>query len=114
MEAWRWRWTQSISLFTLTIALDADWLWENRVVRHIHVKDFDGCPVDAHGRRRYLHPGEGNIDFHAVAETLKQRAFSGTVSLESSAVDPYGEVDLGRIDRSLSFLSSLASPYAER
>jgi sugar phosphate isomerase/epimerase len=98
----------------LTIALDADWLWENRVVGHIHIKDFDGCLVDANGRRRYLHPGEGNIDFHAVAETLKHRAFSGTVSLESSAVGPCGEVDFGRIDRSLSLLASLARPYAER
>lgn len=92
----------------LTILLDADWLWERRVIRHVHIKDFDGSLRDANGRRRYLHPGEGDIDFDAVARTLKRRTFTGTVSLESSAVGPNGEIDVPRIERSLSLLTSLA------
>jgi sugar phosphate isomerase/epimerase len=92
----------------LTVALDAEWLWERRVVRHIHIKDFDGSLRDTNGRRRYLHPGEGDIDFAAVVRTLRRRTFTGTISLESSAVGPTGEVDVRRIEGSLSLLSSLA------
>jgi sugar phosphate isomerase/epimerase len=93
----------------LTIALGSDWLWEHGVIRHMHIKDFDGSLRDANGRRRYLHPGDGKIDFAAVVRTLKRRAFTGTVSLESSAVGPNGDVDVRRIKQSLSLLTFLAS-----
>jgi sugar phosphate isomerase/epimerase len=93
----------------LSVALDEDWLWERRVVRHVHVKDFDGSLRDANGRRRYLHPGEGDIDFAAVVRALRRRAFAGTISLESSAVGPTGDVDVRRIEESLALLSSFVS-----
>jgi sugar phosphate isomerase/epimerase len=97
----------------LTIAFGANWLWERGVIRHIHIKDFDGSLRDANGRRRYLHPGEGDIDFDTLARTLKRRGFTGTVSLESSAVGPDGAVDVRRVEESLSLLRSLAGVSAD-
>ncbi|HCI79195.1 MAG TPA: hypothetical protein DHW02_05860 [Ktedonobacter sp.] len=80
-----------------------DWLWQNGRVSHVHIKDYDGKPfVD--GARRYLHPGEGNIDFERFFHNLKQRGFNGNVSLESPAVDATGQVAIKHIQQSLTFI----------
>lgn len=97
--------------------VDADWLWEgaqdnqkdsqSERVRHIHVKDYDGVPVSADGRRRYLHPGEGSIDFARLFAGLRERGFRGNVSLEASGVDATGVVHLERLHESLRALRRL-------
>jgi sugar phosphate isomerase/epimerase len=69
-------------------ALDADWLWEAGRVRHIHLKDYDGQQYDANNYRRYLHPGEGKLDFPRLFARLKERHFDGNLSLEASVVSP--------------------------
>lgn len=91
----------------LDAALIAPWLWEGRRVAHIHVKDYDGRMVSADGHRRYLHPGEGRIDFGGVFGAIHEHAFSGFVSLEASAVDRVGAVDLGRLQTSIAALRDL-------
>lgn len=93
----------------LDAALAADWLWHRPVVRHVHVKDYGGSLRGTDGLRRYLQPGEGELDFPAVIESLRERGFTGTLSLESSAVGPDGEVDVGRIERSLDYLADLVA-----
>ncbi len=92
----------------LEAALAAPWLWQDGRVRHLQIKDYDGALRDAAGRRRYLQPGEGRIDFIYLFEVLREWEFSGTVSLEAAAVDGDGRVDLARIDRSLKLLRWLA------
>ena len=92
----------------LEAALAAPWLWRDGRVRHLQIKDYDGALRDAAGRRRYLQPGEGRIDFIYLFEVLREWEFSGTVSLEAAAVDGDGRVDLARIDRSLKLLRWLA------
>lgn len=82
-------------------ALRSDWLWSNGSVQHIHIKDYDGQMFDTNGLRRYLHPGQGNIDFDHFFAVLKQRDFAGSISLEASAVTPDGSVDINCIQRSL-------------
>jgi sugar phosphate isomerase/epimerase len=85
----------------LGAAMQADWLWRDNRVRHVHVKDYDGRFVGPDKVRRYLHPGEGQIDFSMVFAALFERGFSGTVSLESPAVDRQGVVHLDKLNRSL-------------
>lgn len=80
-----------------------DWLWQNGRVSHIHIKDFDGTPF-ANGVRRYLHPGEGSIDFEQFFSNLKQCGFDGNLSLESPAVDANGHVAIERLQQSLSLI----------
>lgn len=85
-------------------ALSVDWLWHHDRVRHLHVKDYDGRMVGPDHKRRYLHPGEGNIDFDWLFTSLKERRFHGSLTLEASAIDNNGQVDLPRINHSLAFL----------
>lgn len=91
----------------LDIAFDEEWLWKDGKVNHIHFKDYDGSPVDAKGKRKYLHPGEGHLDFKKIASDLKSRDYAGTLSLESSAVDSSGLVDLARARKSLDAINRI-------
>ncbi len=63
--------------------------------------------VDQIGRRRYLHPGEGKIDFARFFRGLAQQGFNGSISLESSGVQPDRSIDISRVQKSLLFLRSL-------
>lgn len=92
---------------------DAAWLWEDQPVQgaqrvqrvqHVHIKDFDGHPFSAERKRRYLHPGEGYIDFPAFFAGLKKHDYRGNISLESPGIDAQGRVDIRRINESLAFV----------
>lgn len=85
----------------LNAALDATWLWQGNRVRHIHIKDYDGAMYSTDNYRRYLHPGEGMIDFPRFFAALRERDFDGFVSLEASGVNQDGKVDIGKLQRSL-------------
>ena len=88
-------------------ALAAEWLWQEPLVRHIHIKDFDSALFSRENNRRYLHPGEGEIDFARVFAVLKAHNFHGNISLEASAINADGIVDIQRIQQSLSLLRRL-------
>ncbi len=85
----------------------SSWLWSPRHIHHVHIKDFDGSPFTSDGRRRYLHPGEGTINFVRFFERLKERTYAGYISLESPAIDATGFVDIERIQNSLIFVRKL-------
>lgn len=85
-------------------ALHTDWLWEANRVLHIHIKDYDGAMYAADNSRRYLHPGEGIIDFTHFFSELKARGFDGYISLESSVVNADGTTDIDKLQRSLEWL----------
>ncbi len=84
-----------------------DWLWQEPLVRHAHIKDYDGEGFSADGSRRYLHPGEGGIDFARFFAGLEQHDFADTISLEAPAIDQRGHVDLARLRASLASLRGL-------
>jgi len=97
--------TEYLGLYhQLETALNSDWLWQGSRVRHIHIKDFDGHSFTDDQRRRYLHPGDGYIDFAHFFDALKQRGFAGNISLEASAMRRDGSVDLDRLRESLAML----------
>lgn len=85
----------------------ANWLWQDQRVRHVHIKDFDGMPSLPDGTRRYLHPGEGHIDFSAFFTQLKQHGFSGNISLEAAVIDREGRVDIEKLRTTLQLLRQL-------
>ncbi len=88
-------------------ALEADWLWTDGRVRHIHLKDYDGEQYTADGYRRYLHPGEGRLDFPHLFARLRERHFAGNLSLEASVVGPDGSRDLVKLHNTLESLNAL-------
>jgi sugar phosphate isomerase/epimerase len=91
----------------LDTALDAEWLWQGNRVRHIHIKDYDGAMYSTENYRRYLHPGEGKINFSQFFAALRERNFDGYISLEASVVDRDGNVDISKLQRSLIDLQRL-------
>jgi len=91
----------------LNTALTADWLWQENRVRHIHIKDYDGGLYSTDNFRRYLHPGEGCINFPKFFDTLRLRNFRGSISLETSVVNRDGIRDIQQLKKSLSILREL-------
>ena len=83
---------------------EAGWLWQEQRVRHVHIKDFNGHGLSSNGKRQYLHPGEGNIDFTSFFAGLRQHNFAGTVSLEAPAINGEGQVDIDKLQASLNFI----------
>ncbi|SRR6266487_2735520 len=78
-----------------------DWLWREPLVRHIHIKDYDGEGCSADGRRRYLQPGEGKINFERFFAGLSWCGFTGTISLEAPALSSDGLADVRRLQESI-------------
>ncbi|GAC1567793.1 MAG: hypothetical protein NVS3B14_14940 [Ktedonobacteraceae bacterium] len=91
----------------LEAALDAGWLWQDQRVRHIHIKDYDGSLYSTDNYRRYLHPGEGTIDFAHFFSSIKAHHFNGNISLEASIVNLDGTRDIDKLKRSLEQLRYL-------
>ena len=92
----------------LEAALDANWLWQDRRVDHIHIKDYDGALYSTDNYRRYLHPGEGTIDFPHFFAALKTHHYDGSISLEASIVNRDGTRDIEKLRRSLALLKKFA------
>lgn len=90
----------------LEAALDDDQLWASGAVDHVQIKDSDGSLLDEDGRRTYLHPGQGSADLEGFIRGLHARGYTGTVSLEASAVIDAESVDFGRIHESLTAIAS--------
>lgn len=79
----------------------ARWLWANGSVVHIHIKDFDGQLLDQRGRRRYLLPGLGTIDFERWFASLAETGYQHAITLEAPVVDDTGHVDVDAANASL-------------
>jgi len=94
----------------LEAAMQADWLWQHNRVRHVHIKDYDDGMHSTDNYRRYLHPGEGRINFSQLFEALRQRNFSGYISLETSVVNRDGTRDILQLKKSLTMLRQFVSP----
>ena len=92
----------------LAESIEADWLWEPRIVHHVHIKDFDGR-LWQDGRRRYLLPGEGTLDLQGFLAGLRQHAYTGGLTLEGTAVDDDGKLDPGRLTQMAAIVTELAS-----
>jgi sugar phosphate isomerase/epimerase len=88
----------------IEVVFATEWLWQQPLVRHVHIKDYDGQGFHEDGSRKYLHPGQGNIDFAHFFQRLKQHNFSGSISLEAPSIDKQGHVDINMLRESLDFM----------
>lgn len=93
----------------LETALDVGWLWQDQRICHIHIKDYDGAMYSTDNYRRYLHPGEGTIDFHHFFAALRARHYNGCISLEASIVNRDGTRDIEKLKHTLELLRRYAS-----
>jgi sugar phosphate isomerase/epimerase len=77
-------------------SIHADWLWADKRVRHVHLKDFDGR-LRGGALRRYLLPGEGRLDLQGFLTGLAERGYEGAITLEATARTESGELDQARL-----------------
>jgi sugar phosphate isomerase/epimerase len=92
----------------LEASLTAEWLWEDKFVHHVHLKDFDGR-MCREGKRRYLLPGEGTLDLQGFLSGLGQRGYGGAFTLEATAIDAEGQLDPTRLTKMAAVVVQLAS-----
>ncbi len=76
-------------------------MWDGSV-SHIHISDYNGGGANKGLIRPILHPGEGVIDFDAFFRGLPR--FGGTVTLESPVLSESGEIDVKKLNATLSYL----------
>ena len=75
-------------------------------IEHVHVSDFGGGYREFSALRPILHPGEGKIDFPALAGLLDRMGYAGSVTLESPVMGENGW-NVPKLGRTLSYLGSL-------
>jgi sugar phosphate isomerase/epimerase len=93
----------------LNDSIEADWLWSDKAVRHVHLKDFDGRLRDVDGRRRYLLPGEGTLDLQSFLAGLVERRYDGAITVEASALRDSGKLDQTRLDEIAAVIKQLSA-----
>lgn len=58
-------------------------VWGERL-GNVHVKDHDGRPFDAEGRRRYVNPGDGHLDYPWIFGRLHAAGYAGPLMFEGN------------------------------
>lgn len=69
-------------------------------IAHFHMNDSDPN-LFYDGRLQVLHMGEGTVDFDAIFALLKQTAYNGTVTVESTSVERDGTPQIDKMNKSL-------------
>jgi sugar phosphate isomerase/epimerase len=53
-------------------------------LQNVHCRDSDGSLLDEMGKRKYLNPGTGEVDFQSNLEVLHDRGYQGPLTVEVS------------------------------
>lgn len=80
----------------------------------IHIKDAGEALNDQNGKRIYLHPGEGVIDFDQVADHTVAAAHAIDWCLESSSVSADGSINGTQLQSDLIFMTETLARAEER
>lgn len=93
-------------MFEECLSENQAWLWQGPV-KHIHIGDFAGEPMDWESLRSCKHPREGKIDFEKFFAHLKKVGYDGTVTVESTAVAEDGSILTDKLNDTFAYLRSL-------
>ena len=73
------------------------WLWKDGHIRHYHVNDYGGGHMDW-ANLRTLPMGKGQVDFARFFEYIHEIDYNDTFTVESTAFDETGVVDLDMLN----------------
>lgn len=82
-----------------------EWLWKKNHIRHYHVNDYAGGYMDWTNLQS-LPIGKGKIDFEAFFEFIKMIGYDGTFTVEATAVNSEGIVDVGMLNEQFRCMKS--------
>ena len=75
-------------------------LLKDKKIVHFHMNDSDP-DLYYDGRLQVLHIGEGTVDFASIFSLIKEIAFTGTVTVESTSVERDGTPQIEKMNKSL-------------
>lgn len=87
---------------------DGAWLWEDGHIAHYHVNDYAGGYMDW-SNLRTLPIGSGHIDFERFFEFVRKTGYDGTLTMESTAFDDNGVVDIDMINKETEYIRKRVS-----
>ena len=79
------------------------WLMQKGHIRHFHVNDYAGGYKDWKNLRT-LPIGKGHVDFDRFFAYIKECGYDGTFTVESTAFDADGVVDLNMLNRQFTYI----------
>lgn len=82
-----------------------EWLWRDGHIRHYHVNDYAGGYMDW-ANLKSLPIGRGKIDFESFFEYIKRIDYNGTFTVEATAVNHEGVVDLEMLNEQFRVINS--------
>ncbi|MBR3691791.1 MAG: sugar phosphate isomerase/epimerase [Clostridia bacterium] len=77
-------------------------LWQD-AIRHVHINDYIGGVKDWDARYPIYQPGKGQIDWELFFGGLAAHAYTGSITLEASAMLP-DRVDCGTLNAGLGYI----------
>jgi len=88
---------------------EAEFLWENNLVPHFHIADYNGGYMNWSKLRPVLPPGDGDIDFGYIGDFIKKVDYKGSFTLEASgARTETGNIDFEKLNEKLNFIYDMA------
>jgi sugar phosphate isomerase/epimerase len=84
---------------------EGDALW-NGPIKHVHVNDYRGGYKDW-ANLKTLPIGAGNINFKKLFENLREKGYKGDYTIEATAFDQTGVVDIDMLNDSVERLRAL-------
>ena len=83
----------------------SDFLWENGLIKHIHVSDYVGGYMEWAKLGNFVKLGGGKINFAGFFSELKSRGYGGMITLESVEMQG-GEADIPALNEEFAFIRS--------
>ncbi len=90
---------------------DSSWAWKEGLVKHYHVNDYAGGFKDWSALKT-LPIGAGHVDFEAFFRFVKSTGYDGAFTLESTAFDKTGWVDIDLLNRQVAYVREQMKPNA--
>lgn len=81
------------------------WLWDGNHIKHFHVNDYSGGYKD--WEHLFTLPiGKGHVDFDRFFEFLKNNSNADTLTIESTAFDKTGAVDIKMLNDQVHYIKN--------
>jgi sugar phosphate isomerase/epimerase len=61
---------------------ESGFLWENGLVRHLHISDYSGAEMDWTHLKRHTPLGSGDVDFDYFFNFIKSTGYGGAIVIE--------------------------------
>jgi sugar phosphate isomerase/epimerase len=84
---------------------ESGFLWENGLVRHLHISDWSGAETDWSALNRHAPLGSGDVDFDYFFKFIKSTGYGGAITIEGGMTrEP--DATVGTVNQALGYVKS--------